>query len=62
MKNVRIKNRILLPLLVIAMLAFSLKTSAKVYYVDSILGNDSETGTVIKNAWKSLINVNSRNF
>ena len=62
MKNVRIKSRLLLSLLLIAMLAFSLNTSAKVYYVDSMQGNDAETGTVMKNAWKSLINVNSHNF
>lgn len=62
MKHLRIKNRIFLPLLGVVMLAFSLNSTATVYYVDSRLGNDTEQGATVKNPWKTLANVNSHNF
>lgn len=62
MKHKRIESRRFLPLLVAAMLAFSLDSTATVYFVDSRSGNDAATGIAVKNAWKSLANVNSHNF
>ena len=60
MKDLRIKSRILMPLLGVVMLAFSLNSTATVYYVDSRSGNDTETGTTVKNPWKSLAKINSQ--
>jgi hypothetical protein len=62
MKLKKIESRIFLPLLVVGMLAFSLNSTATVYYVDSTNGNDAQAGTLVKNPWKSLAKISSHNF
>ncbi|HPS54048.1 MAG TPA: ADP-ribosylglycohydrolase family protein [Sedimentisphaerales bacterium] len=48
--------------IIILSILFSFSASAKTYYVDSVTGNDDNSGITIESAWKTIEKVNSLEF